>query len=391
MPNEERRNRMRQAMQAERLDALVLRLPENVLLLSGHWPMIGAAFLVFPLTGKAKLIVPACYENEVLPSLQDCDAHFFPHGAHHHPPLLEAVKKLLRENAASSWKRIGYEGNFETNAPSWNAAEAMVPAATTLGLLREVFVGRELVDATAMIVHQRTRKTAYELEHLDIASEVSCFGMAAFEEAVEVGISGVELAAIVEKAIVVQGTGYRDSFRVRAFAQVSTGAAETVIAHRPNIVSTTRKMAGGDFAVLELGLVVDGYWGDRTRVRIAGTPRDEQLKIYEVVRQAQEAATATLRPGVRAKDVDAAARSVIEDAGYGKYFPHIAGHGLGFGYHESWPMLAPGNNDVLDEGVLTSVEPGIYTPEFGGVRIEDDVVVTADGPRVLGPFRKTCK
>lgn len=391
MANEERRSRMRRAMEAHGLDVLVLRLPENVLLLSGHWPMIGAAFLVFPQEGKATLIAPACYQNEVLANLDDCEPIFFPHGAHHHPPLLEAVKALLREKANSAWKRIGYEGDFETNAPSWNAAEAMVPAATSLAMLKDIFAGKELVDATAMIVQERTRKTGYEIERLDIASEVSCFGLAAFEDAVEVGISGVELAAIVEKAIMIQGTGYRDSVRVRAFAQVTTGAAETAKADRPNIISTARKMADGDFAVLELGLVVDGYWGDRTRVRVAGTPRDEQLKIYEIVRKAQEAATAALCPGVRAKNVDAAARSIIEDAGYGKYFPHITGHGLGFGYHESWPMLGPACDDVLDEGVLTSVEPGIYTPEFGGVRIEDDVVVTSKGPRVLGPFRKVCK
>ena len=188
---------------------------------------------------------------------------------------------LIREYANSSWKRIGYEANFEINAPSWNAAEAMVPAAASLMMLREIFAGKELVDATAMILHERTRKTGYEIERLDIASEISCFGLDAFEQAVEVGISGVELAAIVEKEIMIQGTGYRGSVRVRAFAQVSTGATETVIGHRPNIISTARKMADGDFALLELGLVVDGYWGDRTRARVAGTPRDEQLKIYE--------------------------------------------------------------------------------------------------------------
>src|SRR5947209_8563686 len=186
MPNEERRIRMRLAMEAQRLDALVLRLPENVLLLSGHWPMIAAAFLVFPLEGRATLLVPACYESEVFASLEDSDPIFFPHGAHHDPPLLDAVKKLLREYAQTSWKRIGYEGNFETHAPSWNAAEGMVPAAASLTMLRDVFAGKELVDATAMIVRERTCKTAYEIERLAITSEVSCFGLAAFEEAVEI-------------------------------------------------------------------------------------------------------------------------------------------------------------------------------------------------------------
>lgn len=390
MSNEERRARMRRAMEAQQLDALVLRLPENVLLLSGHWPMIGAAFLIFPMEGEASCILPACYRQEALATLEDCDPVFYPLGGFNDPPMFDAVKKLIREKAVGAWKRIGYEGNFETTAPSWNAAEGMGPAATTLALLKDVFAGKELVDATKLILTERATKTPYEITRLATVSEISCFGLTAFEEAVEVGISGVELAAIVEKAIMVQGTGYRDSVRVRAFAQVSTGASETAEAHRPNIISTARPMADGDFAVLELGIVADGYWGDRTRVRIAGTARDEQLKIYEMVRKAQEAATSAIKTGVRAKDVDAAARSVIENAGYGADFPHITGHGLGFGYHEPWPILGPHSEDVLEEGMLTSVEPGVYTAAFGGVRIEDDVIVTSKGPLVLGPHRKVC-
>jgi Xaa-Pro aminopeptidase len=377
-------------MEAQQLDALIVRLPENVLLLSGHWPMIGAAFLIFPQEGRATCIVPDCYRQEALASLEDCEAVFYPLGGKNDPPMLAAVSKLIREKASNAWKRIGYEGDFETTAPSWNAGEGMGPAATTQALIKDLFPGKELVDITKLIVSERVRKTPYEVNRLAIVSEISCFGMAAFEEAVKVGVSGVELAAIVEKEIMIKGTGYRDSVRVRAFAQVSTGAAETAVGHRPNIISTARPMQDGDFAVLELGIVADGYWGDRTRVRIAGSARDEQLKIYETVRKAQEAAIHAIRPGIRASDVDAAARSVIEEAGYGKDFPHITGHGLGFGYHESWPILGPHSEDVLEEGMLTSVEPGIYTASFGGVRIEDDVVVTENGSQVLGPFRKIC-
>ncbi len=389
MANEEHRSRMRRAMQARDIDALIVRLPENVLLLSGHWPMIGAAYFIFPVEDNAACVMPACYKQEALATLVDCEAVFFPlGGAWDRPPAI-SLRELVGQRTNRKWKRIGYEGNFEIAAPSWNAAEGMVPAADTLALLKELFPDADLVDATALIVSERLRKTEYEVERLAIASEVSCFGLEAFQDAVEIGVSGVELAAIVEHAIMVQGTGYRDSVRVRAFAQVSTGAAETAVAHRPNIISTVRTLEDGDFAVLELGVVVDGYWADRTRVRIAGTPRDEQIKIYETVRKAQEQAVATIRPGVRASEVDAAARSIIADAGYGAEFPHITGHGLGFGYHESSPILGPGSDDVLEEGMCTSVEPGIYTASFGGCRIEDDVVVTKDGSRILGPYKKT--
>jgi Xaa-Pro dipeptidase len=142
-------------------------------------------------------------------------------------------------------------------------------------------------------------------------------------------------------------------------------------------------------ALLELGVVADGYWADRTRVRVAGDPSEQQGKAFEAVREAQEAAVAAIRPGVSGAEVDEAARSVIRDAGFGDFFPHITGHGLGFGYHEPLPKLAPGEMFRLVEGMITSVEPGVYFKPGGGFRIEDDVLVTASGTDTLGPFRKS--
>jgi Xaa-Pro aminopeptidase len=388
MGNEERRARMRKAMEAQGLDALVLRLPENVLLLSGHWPMIGIAYLVFPLEGKATCILPACYRNEAEASLEDCEAKFLPYGGKSDPPYVPAVRAAVEQAVAKSARRIGYEGNFEVVAPSWNLGDGMVPAADTMDMLRAAFADRELMDVSALLKKERLRKTPYEIERMAIASEISCFAMEAFQDAAEVGVSGVELVAITEHAATIRGTGYKGTVRVRALAQVTTGAAETAEGHRPNVISTVREMQDGDFAMLELGLVADGYWADRTRVRIVGTARDEQIKIFETVKKAQEAAIASIRAGVRARDVDAAARAVIEDAGYGREFPHITGHGLGFGYHEASPILGPLSHDVLEEGMMTSVEPGIYTAKFGGCRIEDDVIVTNDGSLVLGPYKK---
>lgn len=388
MVNQERRVRMRQAMEAQQLDVLILRLPENVLLLSGHWPMIGAAYLVFPREGKSVCIVPECYQAEVCASLVECEAIYYPLGGALDPPAVRIVKDLLAKQMKPGWRTIGYEGDFETVAPSWNAAEGLVPTTSFQCLLAEACEGKTLVDVTRLMLEERMRKTAYEIERLAVASEISCFGLEAFDQAVSIGISGVKLAALVEQAVMVHGTGYRGSVRVRAFAQVTTGPAETAYAHRPNVISTTRPMADGDIAVLELGVVADGYWADRTRVRVAGHASDEQIRIFETVREAQEAAVALVRAGVRARDVDAAARSVIEEAGYALSFPHVTGHGLGFGYHEPAPILGPVSEDVLEEGMFTSVEPGIYTTAHGGIRIEDDVVVTKDGALVLGPYKK---
>jgi Xaa-Pro aminopeptidase len=123
-------------------------------------------------------------------------------------------------------------------------------------------------------------------------------------------------------------------------------------------------------------------------VRVAGQPTDEQVRVFETLRAAQEAAVAAIRPGITGAEVDEAGRTIIRDAGYDAAFPHITGHGLGFGYHESSPKLAPGSADVLEDGMLMSVEPGIYFKPVGGFRIEDDVLVTRSGYEVLGAFRK---
>jgi Xaa-Pro dipeptidase len=313
---------------------------------------------------------------------------YYGYGVLSAPDPANAVQKVLAAIAqGKSWKRIGYEGSFEVVAPSWNSAEFLVPATQTRELLRSALDGSELIDASAMLQSQRLRKTPYEIGKLRLASEISCFGLEAFERLVEIGVTGVELAAAVERDVMVLGTR-KGGERVRGFAQVAVGPEETAVGYRPNEISTLRPMKSGDVALLELGVVVDGYWADRTRVRVAGTPTDEQIKIFDTVRRAQEAAVAAIRPGVSGAQVDEAARSEIRDAGYAADFPHVTGHGLGFRYHESSPILAPNSATILEEGNLTSVEPGIYRLPAGGFRIEDDVLVTKTGAEIFGPFPK---
>ncbi len=279
------------------------------------------------------------------------------------------------------------KGVLKPLAPSWNSAEVLVPTARTLELYRAAFDGSALIDVSALLHTQRRRKTSYEIGKLRTVCEISCIGLEAFERLVDVGISGVELAAAVEHEIMARGTGFQGASRVRAYAQVAVGPDESAVGYRPNEVSTRRRLEPGDVALLELGVVADGYWADRTRVRVAGEPSQEQLRVFDTVRLAQEAAVAAIRPGISGAQVDEAARSVIRDAGYGDFFPHITGHGVGFAYHELAPKLAPGSTGPLEEGMVTSVEPGVYFKPCGGFRIEDDVLVTKNGAETLGPFR----
>ncbi|WOV88595.1 Xaa-Pro peptidase family protein [Sporosarcina oncorhynchi] len=151
-----------------------------------------------------------------------------------------------------------------------------------------------------------------------------------------------------------------------------------------------RKIQKGDFILFDLGVVYEGYCSDITRTVAFGEPSEEQREIYETVKKAEQAAIDLVRPGVRAMDLDKAARDIITDAGYGEYFTHRLGHGLGISVHE-FPSITGTNEMEMQEGMVFTIEPGIYHPDITGVRIEDDVVVTADGVEVLTKFPKELK
>jgi Xaa-Pro dipeptidase len=131
---------------------------------------------------------------------------------------------------------------------------------------------------------------------------------------------------------------------------------------------------------------VDGYPADITRTFCLGAPDAEMQRVYDTVLAANEAARAAVQPGVPMGSVDQAARDVITAAGYGAYFIHRTGHGLGLDVHEAIPQIAAGVTDVLEPGMVFTIEPGIYLPGWGGVRIEDNVVVTTAGCDVLTQF-----
>ncbi len=147
--------------------------------------------------------------------------------------------------------------------------------------------------------------------------------------------------------------------------------------------------AEGEVALLELGVCVDGFWADVTRVKVAGKPTALQRDVFAAVKAAQRAATATIAPGVEARVPHEAATAVLVEAGFQKYMVHLTGHGLGFRYHEPEPFLMPGNAMKLRIGHVCSVEPGLYGSPFGGIRLEDNVAVTADGVEVLTKTAKT--
>lgn len=151
----------------------------------------------------------------------------------------------------------------------------------------------------------------------------------------------------------------------------------------PHARPTDRVITPGDLVTLDFGCVVDGYCSDITRTVAVGKSDERQKEVYQLVLKAQQTGVNAVRPGRSGKEVDASARQVIADAGYGEQFGHGLGHGVGLEVHERPPVLSKVGEELLEEGMVTSVEPGIYIPGWGGVRIEDLVVVTAGGCRVL--------
>jgi Xaa-Pro dipeptidase len=156
----------------------------------------------------------------------------------------------------------------------------------------------------------------------------------------------------------------------------------------PHAFAGGRVVQAGDLMVVDFGAVVNSYGSDITRtIAIGAEPGEEMRHVYEVVKQANAAGRAAVRPGILAEDVDAAARDVIERAGYGRYFTHRTGHGLGLEGHEA-PYMVKGDRTVLQPGMTFTVEPGIYIEGKGGVRIEDDMVVTPEGGESLTNFTR---
>lgn len=155
----------------------------------------------------------------------------------------------------------------------------------------------------------------------------------------------------------------------------------------PHSLAFPRRLQWGDVIYIDCGARWEGYYCDITRTFFLGEPEAEALSVYRIVQQAQAAAIAAVQPGRPLYEVDRAARAVIEAAGYGPYFPHRTGHGLGLAVHEA-PSVGSDSQQLMEPGMVITIEPGIYLPGRWGVRIEDDVVVEVSGVRVLNTFPK---
>jgi Xaa-Pro aminopeptidase len=228
------------------------------------------------------------------------------------------------------------------------------------------------VSMTSTLPMLRAVKDADELERLAAAGAAAD---ACFEQLKEGRFAGrreSEIAAELAGLLRDHGHSQVD------FTVVGSGPNGA----NPHHEMSERTIEDGDMVVLDFGGLKDGYGSDTTRTVHVGEPADDEREVYEVVRQAQQAGFEAVRPGVECQEIDRAARKVIADAGYGEYFIHRTGHGIGLTTHEP-PYMVEGETLELEPGMCFSIEPGVYLPGRFGVRIEDIVTVTEDGGRRL--------
>jgi Xaa-Pro aminopeptidase len=285
----------------------------------------------------------------------------------HEVPDLERVASMdglapaIRERCgALGVQRLGFERHAVTVAQleRWETA----------------FEGIELVGVGEEVERLRWMKDAEEIASLRAAQEATD---AAFDEVLDalvVGISERQTAVHLAQAMERNGA---DGLAFEPIVAFGEHAAE------PHHRSCHRALAEGDVVKMDFGATCEGYHTDMTRTVAFGEPVAELGKVHDLVAEAQQAGIDALRPGVTGGEVDRAARSVIEDAGYGEAFTHGLGHGVGLEIHEG-PSLRRDGEDPIPEGAVVTVEPGVYLPGIGGVRIEDVVVVTEHGGQVLG-------
>lgn len=224
----------------------------------------------------------------------------------------------------------------------------------------------------------RAQKDADEVGQIRRAGTVAMSALRETLECVRVGMTELEVCGILEHALRDAGSD------AHPFPPIVASGARSAL---PHARASGRPIAPGEFLLLDFGASAGGYCSDITRTVVLGRSDDRQREIYDAVREANRVAREGIRAGMRGREGDALARNVLEARGLGEQFGHGLGHGIGLEVHEA-PRLSRLAEEVLPEGSVVTIEPGVYVPEWGGVRIEDDVYLSADGVELLTDFTR---
>lgn len=244
--------------------------------------------------------------------------------------------------------------------------------------LAEFFGNTEFMALDNKINAMRVTKDEAELQILREAAELADYAIEIGARTLREGITEIEVMTEIELALKKRGVTHM-SFDTTVLSGPKAAS--------PHGKTGDRKIQKGDLVLFDLGVVHKGYCSDITRTLAFGEPNEEQKAVYNVVLEAELAAVNAVKPGITAAELDQISRQVIEEAGYGQFFTHRLGHGLGISVHE-FPSLHGANQMVMEAGMVFTIEPGVYVPGKIGVRIEDDVAVTENGVEVLTKYPK---
>jgi Xaa-Pro aminopeptidase len=348
--------RIQAALEAEGVDALYVTHLPNVRYLCGFTGSNGC--LVIGRSG-ARFLTDGRYRTQAAEQVRGAEVEIY--GL---PDELDrGLRGAFAELGASSKATIGFE-----------AAHLTVAALDRLRGLG----GFELVGTTQVVERLRMVKEPAELDRIREAARMADEGLAHVLERVTEGISERELALELELYMRRQGA---DDV---SFDLIVAAAERSAL---PHAHPSDRQVEKGRYLLFDLGCIFEGYCSDMTRTIVVGDPDERHREIYDLVARAQQAGLDAVRPGRPAAEVDRAARQVIEEAGLGDAFGHGLGHGVGVEIHEA-PTLRSTSSDVLEAGNVITIEPGVYLPGWGGVRIEDLVVVSPEGADVLSRSTK---
>jgi len=272
------------------------------------------------------------------------------------PDYLSVLKEMLDHPS----RRVG----VETDTVTLRQAEDLKKLAGE---------GLELVDVSETTQKLRVIKSPEEIAYLRQTARIADDVMEQIRREIRPGAIEAELVGKTEY-LIRQASPEGPSFEPFMMSGQDAWLPRRVVSAKP--------LGEGDLVLLDMGVLYGGYCSDLTRTFVVGEPSDAQRRLFQVARKAQQAAAEAIRPGVTAGEVDAAARQVIEAEGWGQFFPHLTGHGVGLSIHEP-PIVDKGAEMVLRPGMVTTVEPGIYLPGVGAARVEDMVLVTPSGHEML--------
>lgn len=387
--DDERVDQVRAALHERGLDAVLCASPENVLMLSGYWPVVGNALALATREGRVAVVAPEDEKELAEAGWADELRLFRPASLDRMTTAIEAVLDPLTGAAEAlgiEGGRIGYEAGPSTR-PSTYAAMFSYGAGVA-ELIARALPSAQAAPACDMLSGLRAVLTPRERDALGVACRVAERAFRSGSRQLRPALTETEAAVHFRAPLCTAGTGFEGAGRADGFAWCMSGpnAAEAGGAYAR---SRARPLGRGELVLVHCNSYADGYWVDVTRTYCLGEVSDRQNAMYEAVFNARKAALAAVRPGAKGAEVDRAARDVLEAAGFGPRFTHAVGHGVGFAAIDprARPRLHPGSDDVLEVGMVFNIEPAVYFDGECGLRHCDVVALTADGPEVLTPFQ----